>query len=438
MRNVVLVTAALLAAAAGPAQAQQQMVFPVGVQQTGEDVTFTSDPGDVQVPRDVDVVLELTCRPVPICARTEAVVLDGEADGTDVPLVGQAAGGKQRFTIPAADVPPGPLMKVVVELDGTTQELRIRTEPDTATAHAFMERSCDEQLTLEGKFYDAATNQAVFVVSPFGTVLARPDQPIDENDAVAVYVVGKAADVVNVRIRRSSLAREGGIISIQGFEAVEDSDNKRMNALAEWFFDLPQEQCRVVRADLGDFDSGRGEIQITRVGETDKEMGKFDLTVNPLYTGAFTLGPVYTWNDDRTFDTLADRTIHETSTGRETHYVVAYSHFLTGRRDPEKNGWLGVGAVVAVQPDELLDHAFIGGSVDLFGSIFVVGGFHGAEVTRLNSASGLRVGDKLPSGFTTVPTQEEWKWGGFVGITLDIRAAAGLISKAANALLKGP
>lgn len=438
MRNMVLITATLLAAAAGPAQAQQ-FVFPITVRQNGSTVKFEYTESSVRVPREVDVVLQLTCPAPSNCTGLKAFVVR-ERTRSEISLTPGGTQQTPRSIIGADQIPPDSLLRVSLELAGTPEEVKIRTTPDERTPHAFLSESCDERLMVQGDFYDEENNRAQFVVSPVGTLLARPNEPIDENDAVFVYVVGSPEEVKNVRIHRSSEAREGGVISIQGSEVVLTDDANRLSMKLDRVERLST-RCAVRRADLGDFDSGRGKIKITRVGtgqgESDRELAEFDLTVNPLYSGAFTLGPVVTRNVDRTYDTLADRTIVEESTGLQTHYVVGYSHFLTGQRDPDKGGW-GMGAMFAVKPNELLDHAFLGLSLDVSGAVFLTGGVHGGKSTQIDPQSGLSVGDKLPTGFNAVPTQDKWEWGGFVGLTFDVRAAAGLIRKAAAALVQGP
>lgn len=434
MRYPALLAAALLLGGA-PASAQQFVLEKLVDRNAAGEITLAPPGTLVPIPRGAEILLKLTCPDASLCAGAEARVLHTTGRVDTLKVDGDDASGQKQISIAAGKVPLGRNMRLEMKLGGVTDTLVLPIAmADNTTPRGYLGIDCDEKLTLTGSFYNEAADVAQFVVSSTGTVVRRPDQPVDENDDVIVYVVGSAQDVSNYRVRRSSLAREGGTIIFQAGDAIPLSNtdpNAGRNA----------EGCSVVRADLGDFKAGKGEIELAvppAAGTSERVVGKFDFTVNPLYTGAFSLGPVLTWNDDRTYTTLPDRTITESSTGPETHYVVAYTHFLTGRRDPEKAGGPHIDAVIAVQPQELFKHVYTGLSLDVLnGAVFLMGGLHGAEVTRINEAAGLKVGDKLPTEITAVPTQDEWGWGAFGGITIDLRAAAGLLRAATNALFRG-
>lgn len=430
MRHLSVLAAALLAAAPAAAQEAPELrqILHVSVKGSTGAVVFERPivESDVVIEPNVGVLLELNCETAALCQDVRVETANGLiAFRTDPGSTPQ----QKRAEIPKALIPKGPKLQLRLSAAGSSNVMEFETTADKTSPHGFLAHSCDAQLTLQGDFYDAANDAAQFVVSSTGTVLARPNGAVDENDSVLVYLVGRGTELNNIRIRRASQPRQGGSIIIQGAGA---DTTKLTDETGD---------CRVVRANLGDFAAGKGEVEIVRLpaqtGASNLEIGKFDFTVNPLYVGAFTMGPVVTFNDDRTYDTLADRTITETSRGSETNYVVGYTHFLFGRRDTEKSGPFGLGLTVAVQPNEVFDHAYLGAALDLYGTLFLIGGVHGADVTRLNADSGLQVGSQLPAGFKSIPTQDEWRWGGFVGLTIDLRAATGLLRQAGTSLIKG-
>lgn len=444
MRIIVSLLAGAALAAAVPAAAQQ-VVLPFTVKTDGNGAFVfepTTPPPETAagttlhrllLPRTAEAaVLRLECLAGADCSGVTATILRPEAV---VPLdvTGMANTPHRLIRVPASAFGPEQAVQLLVENAGKEMRAELALTPalDGGSVGERLATSCGSVLTLSGSFYDAQANEAQFVVTPYGTILARPDQPVDENDRVVVYVVGRSDALQNLRIRRSSLARSGGTVTFQAMDAIVKPAANTGGARGA-------ADCTVARADLGDFTGGVGEVEIVGVtGSADRAFGKFDFTVNPLYSGAFSLGPVFTWNDDRAYGVLADRTITETVSGDvETHYVVAYTHFL-GRRDTEKARSVYIDPVLAVQPNEFLDHVFAGLSVDLLhGSVFLLGGAHGGEIDRIDPRSGLRVGGKLPAEYTNVPTRSEWEWGFFGGLTIDLRAAAGLVRKAADMALR--
>lgn len=443
MRIAIHLLTGVLLAAAAPASAQQVVLpFTLGssgftetspAPQTAAGVTLHR----LLLPRGAeDHVLRLDCDAGTNCSGVTATVLRPQGI-LSLAVTAAPTGPHRLIQVPESAFGPEQAVELLVE-NGTAEkrvELALTPALNGGSVGERLGVTCGAVLTRSGAFYDPEENEAQFVVTPQGTIIAGPEQPVDENDRVVVYVVGRPGSVKDLRIRRSSDARLGGTVTFQAMDAIPVRQGQQGNEPPP---PAPVETCTVVRAELGDFAGGRGEVELAQVGESaERVFGKFTFTVNPLYSGAFSLGPVFTWNDDRSFGILPDRTITETSSGDvETHYVVAYTHFL-GRRDTEKARGVYIDPVLAVQPNEFLDHVFAGVSLDLLhGSVFLLGGLHGGEVDRIDPNSGLRVGVKLPAEYTAVPTRSEWEWGGFGGLTIDLRAAAGLVRKAADAMLR--
>jgi hypothetical protein len=308
-------------------------------------------------------------------------------------------------------------------------KIRFEGEDEANTPGDVAAVSCSDRLTLAGTGYDRRADLAQFVVTPQGTVLARPEATVDEDDNVIVYVLGTESQLRNLQVIRSSAIRAVANINILGQERDEGRTDKQS-----------EEDCGVVRAVLGDFGSPRGEVKIARVSDqgTATDLGKFEFAVNPLFTGAFSFGPVVSFRRERTYGTLANREITVTAQSeQQTDYVVAYTHFLTGRRDTEKSSVLHLDPIMGLKPDELLKHVFAGLSLDLLhGTFFVSGGLHGSDVTEIDPASGLKVGDTLPAEYGSVPTRNSWGWAWFGGLTIDVRAAAQFIRKAGDSVFR--
>lgn len=280
-------------------------------------------------------------------------------------------------------------------------------------------------------------------MTPLGTVLQRPDEPVDEDDVVKVNVVTSDRLLPLLRVERTSKAGRGGRVRLAGGEvSIGDLgfawlDRQRAGDEAK-----RRRRCRVLRAELGDFspqEPGRVRISLLReAGADPTTLGSFDFSVNPLYTGAFSLGPVFTWLEDPRFRVVRNSRGERILTAAEnegprTQYVVGYAPYVWGRRDLEKSVARPIERLfpfLALSLEEPGENAYLGGALDLFqSSVFVVGGFHAGRVRRLDPEAGFRVGDPFPGPEEEPPVVEEWRWSGFAGVTLDLRAAVSLLGK---------
>jgi hypothetical protein len=266
-------------------------------------------------------------------------------------------------------------------------------------------------------------NIAHFVVTPGGSILQYPEQPVDENDLVTVHVFGPDNIVDHVEVARTSATRPTGALSVVGGG----------ETLAR--FSAADIVCVERQFTLGDFAPGEATVEMyTSDKGTKTTLGSFKFNVNKLYDGILNFGPVWTRQLADTSFKLApsgqDKIIVASEEKRQNiTYVLGYTYYAWGKRDLEKQyDWrTHINPTLAFSINNMSDHALAGVTCDI-GQILITAGVHFAHVTRLNSASGLQPGSKFTSADTDIPTAKRWEHRPFLGVTVDLRAA--------NALLK--
>lgn len=270
--------------------------------------------------------------------------------------------------------------------------------------------------------YSEDANRADLVVADDGFVISRPPLPIDESDLLVVYVVGDPDVLETALVMRTSQARGVGQFRTVGDQVVGTIRRQRFSG-----------ECGVARAELADFDPGEGTFRITTTNPESRQSVTADVSVrvNPLYSGAFSFGPVLTALRDRDYVLLADSTVSESVSGEaDGLYVLAYTYFIGGPYDLEKADWVGVNPMIGISLQNPLESVFGGVSIDIArGAAYITAGLHGREVTRLAGRADLEAGRQLPEGLTAVPTREIWKVDFFAGLGIDLRAAIGLFGK---------
>lgn len=401
------------------------------------------------------VTLTLRCRAPVDCTRVRALrTMSGRTDTLAVAVVDARTA---TLSFAGREIPA-----TAVAGSGATPalptSLRIRVGTDTVAPPIFVSRfanggphngatepvavgtlatvQCDAGKTVEAPMYSREGNRAQFLVTPTGNVLSGPTERMDEDDTVKVYVRAHPSLGPTLRVRRKSAFREVGGISIVG------AGLEIPTAVFERHAAGAPVECDLFPVTLADFAPGRGEVEIAAVTPEGPEvLGTFEFGVNHLYTGSFSLGPVRSWVEDRTFGLVARGSdsviaVVEDESPR-THYVLAYTPFIWGRRDIEKptRGWHErVNPMVAVVLNDIPDNAMVGLSIDFFNaSMYLVGGVHARRVTELNSASGMREGSVFTGTSEQIPTERDTALGGFLGVMIDLRAAVQLLSTALTA-----
>ena len=294
-----------------------------------------------------------------------------------------------------------------------------------------------------GQPYDPKGDRANFLVTPLGEVLERPGDVIDEDDAIVVTVSGAEQLLPRLMLRRSSEFRVTGGIRIIGSEIrIAELPGLRRQAAGQ------PPACDVRTVELHDFAPGRGEVEISlRTDDGEESLAKVEFGVNPLYTGAFSFGIVRSALLDTRYGLAfngTDSIITETedpsrnadhpaatdNRGRRQRvlYGVFYSHFF-GRRDVEKDGLL-FRPTIGFALNGISDNVFVGASLIVHGTFTFMGGAHLGRVTRLDPQSGLSIGSTFAGPSAQIPTVRRWQTDVFIGVSLDVRAAAQLLKTA--------
>jgi hypothetical protein len=311
---------------------------------------------------------------------------------------------------------------------------RRRTPADTTDLNAnvtlgtLLSADCRTELARyeSSELYEPDRDWAQFVVTPVGNVIHRPADLVDENDRVRVVVVGDQRLLPRLVVSRKSAFRMPGTINFVG-----QGTNLGFNFKGA----APCDSAAFV---LGDFAPGQGQVQIAVVnpdgGQTNT--GTFDFGVHTLYSGAFSLGAFRTQLRNPTFGVSAvgaDTVLTQTEDGTpRLLYMLSYTHFIWGKRDILKSEpWYHhVNPMVGVVLSDIKNNGVAGVSIDLANGLYLQGGAHAARVTRLDPRSGLELGDRFTQPASTIPTVREWDVDWFVGVSVDVRAAAELLRMA--------
>jgi hypothetical protein len=210
-------------------------------------------------------------------------------------------------------------------------------------------------------------------------------------------------------------------------------------------------ECGTRTVTLHNFAPGRGEVGISlRTDKSEEQLGKFEFAVNPLYSGAFSFGISRSALADPTFGLVfngTDSIITESENSTRDDddpteeqgllerqrilYGVFYTHFFT-KRDIEKSPLI-FGPTVGFALNDIDDNVFVGGSLLVQGSLSLMAGLHMGKVTRLDPESGLEVGSAFDGASGEIPTERRWRGDLYLGIALDLRAAARFLQTAFGA-----
>lgn len=258
-------------------------------------------------------------------------------------------------------------------------------------------------------------NTATIYVRPTGSVINRPNEDIDTNDTLIVYIIADEGfgDLDAIKISPSSIPGELNFIGDQLVDSIKlRSEEER--------------PCREYRSVLRRFAAPSGVVEIrTATGEALK---RFSIDVKPLYHGIFSAGMVRSEHVDQTFQVVMSAGKNVIASERSGDDELRYALFATPfwrPRAPERplrSQLERVNFTVGVVPGELTDNGLAGISVDL-GPVLFTTGVHAANTTILSPESKLKVGDEFTGQASEIPTATEWRFKPFVGMTLDLRVA---------------
>ena len=348
-----------------------------------------------------------------------------------------AAAGADRFL--QLETPTNTLLLAPVGTSTSTTTPRPPPPEPTADGRTLFElstRPCPA--TLEASPYDEDANLARILVSPLGNRLSLPPKSIDENDVIQVIVVADSALLPRLKVRRTSAFRTTGGIRIVGqdVDLTGLRDSLRRQAAEE----LPP--CGSLTVDLADFAPGKGQIEIAaQKADGEEVLGTVDVGVNPLYTGAFSLGVIRTklldpafglrFNGTDSIITVTEDNVQGIDSGdHRIEYALLYTPFVWGRRDLEKDTPFGLNHLnptIGLVLNDVADNFLAGVSADVLGSIYFTAGAHAGRVRQLDSRSGLSVGSAFDGPRTAIPTVKQWRTEFFLGVSVDVRAAVQLL-----------
>jgi hypothetical protein len=340
------------------------------------------------------------------------------------------------FKYDTINVTPEIIVFRKVQASSTTTQTSTATNNSTATKSDNSNSVLDLAMTDGGihslgeqNLYDDSKHIARFLVTPLGNVLERPAESINEGDIVHVIMFVNPKLKPSIIVRRKSGFRPVDEVNISGAQVNPPSG----------FIPQAGEVIQPVKLDveLGDFAPGQGQVEITAMtSKGEVSLGSFDFGVNSLYTGAFSLGPIYSWLSDSQFgltvkgtDTVI--TVSEQSSPR-IYYVFGYTPFIWGPVDYQKTRPFlqHINPFIALILNDILNNALVGVSIDMLNnSVYINFGAHIGKVRELDPNSNLKIGSPFSSQ-GTIPTVTRWKSDWFFGMTIDFRAAAQFFGKA--------
>lgn len=381
-------------------------------------------------PLNVRIRCQFNCQNVKVFLNSSPVTTSSQTPaGSTFPVV--------TAVIPAGNVRADSRVKIQrndVDVFSVVLKRRATTPPDRRRRGSVVEPPdpCS-RVTLRTPGIEFQSPGHNFLITPGGSIQDQNEEKIDEDDNVHVHVISSNATLLNaLEVTRTSPTRTTGNISIIGGETT--------------FLDLVRESegegapppCFARRFELGDFAPGEAIVEIAAIGEEGRNvLGTLRFTVNRLWHGIVSFGPVWSNLTDREYGLAAagdDSVIIETEDGgSDVLYAVQYTYFYRGPRDVEKERpRFQINPTIGFSLNDFADHAIVGVSADA-GHFLISAGVHAARVTRLARGANLDVGDPFEGTAAEIPREKKWQVGPFVSVTVDARAARTLL----NAIIPG-
>lgn len=317
---------------------------------------------------------------------------------------------------------------------GAKQETVSVSVPDSL--FALVSYDCRDELAIhqiQGSIYSAQGNYAYFLVDARANVFQRPAvNQFDEDDRAIVRVVAHPALLSALHLERTSAFRMPNALAILGGEV--DTKDFKFKSRGK----TTRIACVAQDFTLADFQAGRAEITLAAVtNKGDAPIGSFAFGVNALYRGAFAFGAVRTMLRDPKFGLVAKGmdsviTVIEDPNPR-TLYMISYVPFIWGKRDLEKEPALvafqRLNPMIGITIENGKSNFLLGANYDLRSMIFITGGVHLGRVRSLNSEGGAQIGGVFKGTAAQIPVTTGWDQAGFVGVSIDLRAAADFLKK---------
>ena len=432
---------ALLALGLAPGAAHAQETWTLTLSRVGQELSHQPlDLGRGQLTGDT--TLDIRCRAPVDCQHIEVYPVDasGLAGATLLPVQAQRRSARYRLSL--ADLQgmdslalrhrPAPAKRILLraladDLQGDSppdimnQATAISDNRPDATIGALLDTVCAELPAFRS--YDRDAQRGEIVVTATGTVLTPWPDALDEDDTLIVTVLADARLAPLLEVRRTSAQRALGDIRILG-------DDIALPGLVRQSESDAAPRCAARSFPVGNFAPGQAEIELAvRTPEGRMRTGLLELRVHPLYSGMFSLGPLWSRVADPGF-TLVPRgsdTVISTEEQGQSRMLFAfyYTPFVWGPRDIEKpvRAWYEhINPSVGMVLSEPLDHALAGLSVGARGFVLTAG-VHLARVRVLDEESELERGDVFTGEEDELPVARAWELGPFVSVSVDLRTA---------------
>lgn len=412
-------------------QAQDPTLTLEGVGAAGVNVKVTGlSPGAVSRVPAQKVTLKVACKNLD--CKTVSVVLNENAkkltnsSGEDVPLdLPNLANNKLRVVVEGRGEP----FSTTIEVDAGSGG------PATGTAalDELLQNPCTNVVGVVPTVgYSRQGNLISMIVAPTGRVIDAPNENMDEDDTLELWVLADSRLAPLINAKRKSAIRSVGSLQIVG-AGVTIHVPTTSRAQAGTLGGPPL--CEYRKFILNSFAPGRGEVEISVAqGAQPVVTGNFDFVVDRLYDGLFSFGAVRSDVVDRTFKLTpqgTDKIIYASEDGNhQTLYAVFYTPFVWGKRDIEKkieNPLHRLNPTFGFSVNNFGDNALVGLSYDFARGFVLLGGVHFSRVKTLSGKSGLKEGSPFTGMETEIPTEKRWEQGIFVGASIDLRAASQLL-----------
>ncbi|TMQ27224.1 MAG: hypothetical protein E6J90_03005 [Deltaproteobacteria bacterium] len=290
-----------------------------------------------------------------------------------------------------------------------------------------------------GSLYKLATTQCQRIemapgprevfVTPLGTTLTLLPSYFSEADTLTVTVVADVHLIYSLQVRRKSAIR-----MVTGRILGEDQQLPRLDRQAETA--AAKAPCTTRSFTVTNFAPGAGEIEIVAsIDANPVTLGSFQLLVDPVYQGMFSIGALWTPLLSPDFNVATrngQQVIVASETGdRRMAYMFLFTPFVWDglERDVrrpmlQRKYYEWVNPSVGFVLNDPLNHVLLGATVDLQSALLITGG---AIFSHVRELDGVKVGDPFAGAASDLPVQRHWKSDWFLGVSVDVRVGVKLL-----------
>jgi hypothetical protein len=385
------------------------------------------------------VNLLIACPTEQICDPANFKVFKGENDSAPIPPSSAVPGTTRTFHIDPSSAAPERVRvrwRTTTVLDEQVQAEASEAVPTLAPTSPsfrvvdFLQLSCTRGNTAgwQEMERDSGEKNTKVTVSPIGDLLSDVLQNVNEDDSVTVQVVAEPELLRFIQVVRKSAIRTTGGVAILGADVTIPAIQRHGTS------------CGAKTFTLRDFAAGTGTIEIQAMSSQGPlVLGKLEFPVNRLYTGMFTLGPVWSWAIEPDFGVVSNGANQVLTAREKPHqrvlWTLFYTPFVWGKRDFEMSIPLykRLNPSLGLVLNNVTENAMLGLSFDFFNGFVATAGAHWAHVSVVDPQSGLGEGSVYTGDPSRLPTARKWVVKPFVGVTIDLRAAVQFLKAAAGA-----